>query len=173
MLLLLAFLLLSLGACSGLPHDIREWNVELREQAAAYMQSSHWKMLPSRRIWDREDLHHAAVVEGFEQLRPMLDKLNSGHPITAVAFGDSITASHAGCCPMGSASDAGCIRPPGGVGWLSSLMSMINATWPHPKHRLINSGISGQTFHMTTHVMCLEAMMPSEVRVHLYVSGPN
>ncbi len=157
-------LLLSLGACSGLPHDIRQWNVEERRFAEWSVLGTH---LPAGRIWGREDLHQAANVESFEQLRPLLNKLNRGQPITILCIGDSVAATLGGCfgegCALSRKGPTGYNVGVGGVGWLFSFMSTINASWPHPEHRLINRAFGGQTFHRTTHNTCLEAIMPAVV----------
>lgn len=43
-----------------------------------------------------------STVLNFEQLRPLINRLNSGQPINVVAFGDSVTASFGECLPSDS-----------------------------------------------------------------------
>jgi hypothetical protein len=74
-----------------IPADLNKWvytdasNPESKHEAAV-----------ERRFWDRAALKRAIGAVNYEQLRPFLAKLNRGQPVTVVAFGDSITASHAG-----------------------------------------------------------------------------
>ena len=56
---------------------------------------------PSRgaatRIWTKADLDHASSVLNYEQMWPVIKRLEAGLPITVLAYGDSITMAHAGC----------------------------------------------------------------------------
>ncbi len=69
-----------------LPADMEQWN---SVGVATVMDQSAW--IPDKRFWDRGDLAagisemHAGRMESF------FEKLNSGQPVTVVAFGDSIT----------------------------------------------------------------------------------
>jgi hypothetical protein len=99
------------------------------------------------RFWDRAALQRAAVALNFEQMRPMLEKLNRGDPVTVVAFGDSITASHGGCFHRDEAHLKEHIKVLGQAyvrghclssyqwHWATTFLSLINATWPHPGER--------------------------------------
>ena len=49
------------------------------------------------RIWTKADLGHASSVLSYEQMGPLIRRLEAGLPITVLAFGDSITKDHAGC----------------------------------------------------------------------------
>ena len=49
------------------------------------------------RIWTRADLGHAPSVLNYEQMWPVIRRLEAGLPITVVAFGDSITKDNGGC----------------------------------------------------------------------------
>ena len=49
------------------------------------------------RIWTKEDLDRAPSVLNYEQMWPVIRRLESGLPITVLAFGDSITKDHGGC----------------------------------------------------------------------------
>ena len=49
------------------------------------------------RIWTRADLNHAPSVLNFEQMWPVIRRLEAGLPIAVLAFGDSITKDHGGC----------------------------------------------------------------------------
>ena len=48
------------------------------------------------RIWTRADLGHAPSVLNYEQMWPVIRRLEAGLPITVLAFGDSIT-KYGGC----------------------------------------------------------------------------
>ena len=82
---------------------------------------------------------------------PMLRKLEAGQPITLLALGSSVVGAHAGCtaawpslkhCPCPRCCGSRCGRW-GGGGWALRLLARINATWPHPGHRLYNLGEPG------------------------------
>ena len=49
------------------------------------------------RIWTRADLDHAPSVLNYEQMWPVIRRLEAGLPIAVLAFGDSITKDHGGC----------------------------------------------------------------------------
>ena len=49
------------------------------------------------RIWTKEDLDRAPSVLNYEQMWPVIMRLEAGLPITVLAFGDSITKDHGGC----------------------------------------------------------------------------
>ena len=49
------------------------------------------------RIWTGADLDRASSVLNYEQMKPLILRLEAGLPITVLALGDSITASHGGC----------------------------------------------------------------------------
>ena len=49
------------------------------------------------RIWTKADLDHASSVLSYEQMGPLIRRLEAGLPITVLAFGDSITQAHGGC----------------------------------------------------------------------------
>jgi hypothetical protein len=129
-----------------IPFDIRQW-VYRDCKDCSYEDSN------KRRFWDRAALQRAAGVANYEQMRPFLDKLNAGQPVTVVAFGDSITATHGGCYhrdtahlrqhmqTLGSAYVRGHCTSVFKYRWASSFMHMINATWPHKDHILVNNGI--------------------------------
>ena len=92
-------------------------------------------------------------------MRPLLNKLNSGQPITVAAFGDSIVSAMGGCFQRDGYEEylhhQGAVPTPGGpeermicqnfpMGWLNNFMRQINTTWPHRDHLLINLGIPGK-----------------------------
>jgi hypothetical protein len=131
-----------------IPFDIRQW---------AYKDCNN-NCKPgdaeSRRFWDRATLQRGIAVANYEQMRPFLDKLNAGQPVTVVMFGDSITAGHGGCYHRDNAHlkqhlqalsssyvRGHCISASAKYRWAKSLMDAINATWPHNDHILINNGI--------------------------------
>jgi hypothetical protein len=47
------------------------------------------------------------------------------------------------------------------LGWLSIFMHMINATWPHPDHILINDGIPGHSLGNFADSTCIEPLLPA------------
>ena len=49
------------------------------------------------RIWTKADLAHASSVLSYEQMGPLIRRLEAGLPITVLAFGDSITKDNGGC----------------------------------------------------------------------------
>ena len=49
------------------------------------------------RIWTKADLDRAPSVLNYEQMWPVIRRLEAGLPITVLAFGDSITKDHGGC----------------------------------------------------------------------------
>ena len=51
----------------------------------------------ARRIWTKADLDRASSVLNYEQMWPVIKRLEAGLPITVLAYGDSITMAHAGC----------------------------------------------------------------------------
>ena len=48
------------------------------------------------RIWNKADLDRASSVLNYEQMLPVIRRLEAGLPITVLAFGDSIT-KYGGC----------------------------------------------------------------------------
>ena len=49
------------------------------------------------RIWTKADLGRAISVPSYEQMGPLIRRLEAGLPITVLAFGDSITKDSGGC----------------------------------------------------------------------------
>ncbi len=50
-----------------------------------------------KRIWTTADLAKGVSIGNYGQMRPFLQRLEDGLPVTVVAFGDSIAASYGGC----------------------------------------------------------------------------
>ena len=82
---------------------------------------------------------------------PMLRKLRDGKPVTLLALGSSVVGAHAGCtapwpllrhCPCPLCCGSRCGRW-GGDGWALRVLRQLNATWPHPQHKLYNLGEPG------------------------------
>jgi hypothetical protein len=121
-----------------IPSDVNEWVYT----DTSNLDSKHAGAV-EHRFWDRAALKRATGAVNYEQMRPFLEKLNRGEPVTAVAFGDSITASHAGCFHrdevqlrqhmkvLGSTYMRGHCAGSFKWHWAASFMSIINATWPH------------------------------------------
>ncbi|KAL1508336.1 hypothetical protein AB1Y20_004446 [Prymnesium parvum] len=86
---------------------------------------------------------------------PLLAALRSGGPITIAAFGSSVLALAGGCtAPIPSLHTPWCLaRCPlccalqcglwGDTGWARSLLAVLNASYPHPRHVLYNFGEPG------------------------------
>ena len=66
-----------------MPHDISQLTYPGRE--------------PMAPIWTKADLDNASSVLSYEQMGPVIRRLEAGLPITVLVFGDSITKDHAGC----------------------------------------------------------------------------
>ena len=49
------------------------------------------------RIWTKADLDRASSVLNYEQMWPVIRRLEAGLPITVLALGDSITKDYGGC----------------------------------------------------------------------------
>ena len=49
------------------------------------------------RIWTKADLYSSPSVLNYEQMWPVIRRLEAGLPITVLAFGDSITFNNGGC----------------------------------------------------------------------------
>ena len=83
-----------------------------------------------------------------ERLRRLLTKLDSGQAITITAIGSSVTNEFGGA--IGFHQQGADIRTWGKAGhcrgscmekgWLVRFFYWVNATWPHPGHRLVNAG---------------------------------
>jgi hypothetical protein len=130
--------------------------------------------LLSKRFWDEAMLQAGVMQAGYKQLFPLFDKLNSGKPITVAAFGTSISDT-AGC--WYSSIDkikqtVGLLRfPPKEQmrrctalkhGYLNRIMHMINSTWPHTDHVLVNLAIPGATPRGHSLRECLEDYLPAK-----------
>ena len=86
----------------------------------------------------------------FAGLRRRLDQ---GEPVTIVAIGSSLVAAAAGCnaplphlsgCPCPSCCGMWCGGGgSAGAGWAVEVLNWLNASWPHPQHRLYNVGEAG------------------------------
>ena len=93
-----------------------------------------------------------SAPRGADYVR-LLNKLESGRPITILGIGSSLVGVHAGCTePIPALRDCACPAccgarcggwgsAPGG--WARLLLEQLNATWPHPAHRLLNLGEAG------------------------------
>ena len=99
-----------------------------------------------------DDLLERGLSPGHPSLFvPLLRKLSSGAPVTILAIGSSVVGAHAGCtapwpmlrhCPCPRCCGSRCGRW-GGGGWALRVLAQLNATWPHPGHRLLNLGEPG------------------------------
>lgn len=112
------------------------------------------------RFWDLSALQRASAVINYDQMRPVFSKLQSGRPITVSALGDSIVADYGGCfardvqhleqqlpySELTMMRRMKCQGQPQNA-WLHAFMRLVNATWPHRDHLLVNNGIPGMPFH--------------------------
>ena len=131
----------------------------LCKEAADWFNSSM-----TRRLWDRERLRRS-----FSQFNPqnklirnVMSKLERGRPITVMALGTSITAAHGGCWPTAQRCYADSRRlfsyGEETFGYLRAFMTLVNHTWPHPNHRLINAGKSGSSIYGYSLSECIQSM---------------
>jgi hypothetical protein len=51
---------------------------------------------PLQRFWDSGDVQNAIAVASFAQMDPVIEKLESGQPITVAAVGSSVTGDFGG-----------------------------------------------------------------------------
>jgi hypothetical protein len=98
-------------------------------------------------------LREGVVNPGFGQLHGLLRKLHAGEPVTVVSFGTSIS-DRAGCWHRDIAhleASVGMLRYGRAVqmtkcgynGFLSAFMNVVNSTWPHRNHLLVNLAVAG------------------------------
>ena len=133
----------STRACSNLTGDELSW--------------AGWDVPPA--LLERSVLTAGGAAEDSGLGEPrlyqrLLVKLERGDPITVLTLGSSVVGAHAGCthalphlgkCPCPRCCGSRCGRW-GGGGWGLKLLSYINASWPHPGHRLYNLGEPGGDF---------------------------
>ena len=87
-----------------------------------------WLKLPWHAKLSEEEAQRGLSYYGSgNSLRRLAKKLLSGHPITVVAIGGSVTAA--------GGSD------PAGVSYIARFFTYINATFPHAGHVLRNKGM--------------------------------
>mmetsp|Transcript_29685 Transcript_29685/g.65694 ORF Transcript_29685/g.65694 Transcript_29685/m.65694 type:complete len:622 (+) Transcript_29685:62-1927(+) len=143
----------AVGAAAWLPTDMQAW--------------PHHQ--PGAVPWDRGLLSSGTVVPGYEQLRPFFDKLRSGQRVVVLALGSSIVANAGGQFARDVSllhdlvSDYPDTQEVDRVGFLTLLMEVINTTWPHPDHVLVNLGVPGTSFSVYALHSCLEAKLPHQV----------
>ncbi|GAX75874.1 hypothetical protein CEUSTIGMA_g3317.t1 [Chlamydomonas eustigma] len=164
----------------SLPSDIESWNYsgmyepEKERSSEGYLKVFGHQF--QRRWWDHADLRSAFVTSDFKQMRPFLAKLHAGRPVSVVAYGDSIVEKHGGCFhrDMEQLGRHG-VQIPGGVyyrshctkhaqtRWLTAFMHLINTTWPHPEHLLVNNGLAGTPINGHSEASCVEFTLPTVV----------
>ena len=129
----------------------------------------------SLRLWDEPWLRRGAGVTHYEQLLPLVRRLDAGLPITVVALGSSIVAG-AGCFNppeqllqhvhrVRERSNPSACAPPQGKprGWLGAVLSAVNATWPHPEHLLVNLGQPAVDLANYARRWCFTGTLPNNV----------
>ncbi|GAX84039.1 hypothetical protein CEUSTIGMA_g11463.t1 [Chlamydomonas eustigma] len=158
---LVLFLLPTPAVCNFIALDIGDWNAAAAKAVGP-------------RFWDIEDIVRSSSVVNFTQTGTFFEKIKAGKAVTVLAFGDSITSFGGGCYQrdadhikqyvptIGPAFfGARCREERTTMGWLSIFMHMINTTWPHPDHILINDGIPGHSLGNFAESTCIEPMLPS------------
>ena len=98
------------------------------------------------------DRQHAGAVGSPSHWTQFRKRLDAKLPITILAVGSSLVATHAGCTQKApSARGPLCRNSPCGTmcgggsmhGWAREVLEWLNSTWPHPGHALINLGEAG------------------------------
>jgi hypothetical protein len=131
---------------SKIPEDISAWH--------------YGDAMVGERFWDLSALQRASAIINYDQMRPVFSKLQSGKPITVSALGDSIVADLGGCfardvqhleqqlpySELTMKRRERCEMKPRNA-WMYAFMRLVNATWPHKDHLLVNNGIPGMPFH--------------------------
>ena len=161
----LCFCLLAAARCAAA--DARgEWKPERWQQ-------------PGARFWTAGDLEEGVATKHLHAWRPLVDKLLSGHGVTFITLGSSITdgshghfySSRAALQDLGQHTlsrsqrtackafgDGACVQE----GTLADLLAYINATWPHVNHTLINLGRAGSDLRELARNGCFDAFLPAE-----------
>ena len=127
----------------------------------------------SLRLWDEPWLRRGASVTHYEQLLPLIRRLEAGLPITVVALGSSIVAG-AGCfnAPeqllqhvrrVRDRSNPGACADGKPHGFLGAFMAAINATWPHQDHILVNLGQPAVDLANYARRWCFTGTLPASV----------
>jgi len=183
-------LLLAQAACAGLPSSMRDWQpdgVTLCSKVAflAFLETprvtSNATNVPCR-FWSQGDLTRALAVSSYEQLRPLFAKLQRGQRVTLAVLGSSVSG-YAGCfhsdkqavfdalggvypALMGLPEFADCPADgPNRYQWASTLLGVINRTYPHPDHLLVNSAVGGQNLASFANAACMSAYVPMSADV--------
>ena len=133
------------------------------------------------RLGNQADLARVTGVRNLLQLKPLVQRLNAGLPVTVAAIGSSITADFAGCfhtsldalrsrvntlpitIGLNPTRIACAANSSARFGFASALMSAINKTWPHPDHLLLNSGWGGATLSSFHDRGCATDWLPREL----------
>lgn len=127
-----------------------EWNRSTNCRVPSHLSGEAYDNWASWQV--PEALRERGITVGDPSLYgPLLRRLNRGEPVTLLALGSSVVGAHAGCtaawpalkhCPCPRCCGSRCGRW-GGGGWALRVLASINATWPHPGHRLYNLGEPG------------------------------
>jgi hypothetical protein len=114
----------------------------------------------------------------------LLEKLRRGSAITVVALGSSITENFGGCFHSSvERLESLVIHLPHSVKrnqakrncparlrskFLGHFLDVVNATWPHADHILVNLGAGAQTLHSFLEYGCLQGSLPSTVDLLIF-----
>jgi len=136
------------------------------------------------RFWEQADLRRLRAVSQPEAWRPLLEKLRRGSAITVVALGSSITENFGGCFHSNVARLEGLVTHlPHSVKrnqakrkcsahlrskFIGHFLDVVNATWPHPDHILVNLGAGAQTIRSFLEYGCLQGSLPSTVDLLIF-----
>eukprot|EP00798_Chlamydomonas_sp_ICE-L_P017897 gene17897-24289_t len=176
--MLCALLLLQLAgplpSCNGsssvyqprLPLDMSHWDYVDKVPRFPHQPKIE---LPDR-LWALHDLPRAVAHSNPSSLHAMLRKLSAGEPITVVALGSSVTSDFGGCFGreeriQDMVEIMSLVYPRhkcGWHGWIHCMMHIINATWPHEDHVLINNGLPGATGKTYGSGTCMELNLPDQ-----------
>ena len=97
------------------------------------------------------DRQHGGTVGNPSHFVNFRKRLDAALPVTILAVGSSLVATHAGCTQKApSARGPACRNTPCGTvcggsthGWARQVLEWLNSTWPHPGHSLVNLGEAG------------------------------
>ena len=111
-------------------------------------------------------LLNASIVELGDHflIAPLLRRLRMRRHVTIVGIGSSITARHGGCTHSLPGASSCVPTSQRSNGWLRIFFDGMNATWPNPRHRLLNAGMPASA--PTAFTECL-TWLPDDVDIYI------